>query len=318
MEEEEKVRRYQPKVRKRRRLKYKNIFLLFLFLIIAVVVYGVIQFKSGQKLAESSGTAVPVSEDFKGDELDGERLNVLLLGIDSREGEQARSDTMMVVSWDTDTNDVKVVSFMRDIYATIPGYKQYKLNTAYFLGGAQLAKETISTMFDISIHHYAIVDFQNFESLIDILAPNGVEIDVEKDMSELIDVSLTKGVQQLNGKELLGYARFRQDAEGDFGRVRRQQQVIGALKEEMFSLSTATHLPKFVGALNSYVATDMKSSKQLQYVLKAAVGGGVETASLTIPVEGTYGFKSYSHAGSVIVVDEKANISALHEFLEKP
>lgn len=316
--EEERARRYQPKVRKRRRLKYKNIFLLLMIIVFAFAGYAIYQFKSGQKLAESSGTAIQASEDFIGDELNGERLNVLLLGIDSREGEQARSDSMMVVSWNQQTNDVKVVSLMRDIYADIPGYKQYKLNTAYYLGGAQLAKETISTMFDLPIHHYAVVDFQNFESLIDILAPNGVEIDVEKDMSELIDVSLTKGVQQLNGKELLGYARFRHDAEGDFGRVRRQQQVIGALKDQMFSLSTATQLPKFVGALDSYVATDMTSAKQLQYVLKAAVGGGVETASLTIPVEGEYTFKSYSHAGSVIVIDQEANNAALQEFLEMP
>lgn len=314
--QEEKVRRYQPKVRKRRRLKYKNIFLLLFVILLVFAGFGIYQFKSGQKLAESSGTAVPMSDDFIGDDLKGERVNVLLLGIDSREGEQARSDTMMVISWDQGKNDVKIVSLMRDIYAEIPGYKQYKLNTAYYLGGAQLAKETISTMFDIPIHHYAVVDFQNFESLIDILAPNGIEIDVEKDMSELIDVSLTKGVQKLNGKELLGYARFRQDAEGDFGRVRRQQQVIAALKDQMFSLSTATQLPKFVGALNSYVATDITSSKQLQYVLKAAVGGGVETASLTIPVEGKYSFKSYSHAGSVILLDQEANKAALHEFLE--
>lgn len=316
--EEEKLRRYQPKVRKKRRLKYKNIFLLLGVILLFGIGYAVVQFKSGQKLADSSGTAITESEDFIGDNFDGGRLNVLLLGIDSRDGEQARSDTMMIVSWDQQSNDVKVVSLMRDIYAEIPGYRQYKLNTAYYLGGAQLAKETISTMFDIPIHHYAVVDFENFESLIDILAPNGVEIDVEKNMSELIDVSLTKGEQKLNGKELLGYARFRQDAEGDFGRVRRQQQVIHALKDEMFSLSAATQLPKFVGALNSYVATDMSSSDQLQYIVKAAVGGGVETASLTIPVEGTYDFKSYAHAGSVIVLDQEANIATLHDFLQLP
>ena len=316
--EEEKVRRYQPKVRKRRRLKYKNIFLLLMVILLAFVGYGVYQFYSGQKLAENSGTAVPEDVDFVGDELEGDRLNVLLLGIDSRDGEQARSDTMMVVSWNQKTNDVKIVSFMRDIYAQIPEYKQYKLNTAYYLGGAQLAKETISMMFDLPIHHYAVIDFQNFESLIDILAPNGVEIDVEKDMSELIDVSLKKGVHKLNGKELLGYARFRQDAEGDFGRVRRQQQVIGALKDQMFSLSTVTKLPKFVGALNSYIATDMQSKNQLQYILKAATGGDVETSSLTIPIEGKYSFKSYKHAGSVIVIDQEANKAALNEFLEMP
>lgn len=85
-------------------------------------------------------------------------------------------------------------------------------------------------MFGLPIHHYALIDFKNFESLVDILAPNGVEMDVEKDMSENIGVELKQGVHHLNGQELLGYARFRHDAEGDFGRVARQQKVIEALK----------------------------------------------------------------------------------------
>ena len=75
---------------------------------------------------------------------------------------------------------MKLVCFMRDIYADIPGYDSYKLNTAYYLGGIQLLKDTLNNMFEIPIHHYAIIDFKSFEALIDILAPNGIEIDVEK------------------------------------------------------------------------------------------------------------------------------------------
>lgn len=316
--DEEQQRRYQPKVKKRRRLRinYKNFFKLFIVIILLAGVFAFIQFKNGQKLAENDKSRIIIESDFKGDSVEGDRLNILLLGVDSRDGEQARSDTMMLISWHQKTNDVKLVSFMRDIYATIPGYQQYKLNTAYYLGGVQLAKDTISSMFEVPIHHYAVVDFQNFEPLIDILAPNGVEIDVEKDMSENIDVTLKKGVHHLNGKELLGYARFRKDAESDFGRVRRQQQVVTALKDEIFSLSTAVTLPKFIGAANGYIATDMKSSQQLKYVLKAATGGGVETSSLTIPVEDAYTFASYSHAGSVLSINQEANNDAIRKFLD--
>lgn len=310
--EEEKRRRFEPKIKKKR--KFKKIILFFLAIGLAVTIFGVYQYMAGKNMAKSGD--VPKEEAFAGDELDGKTINVLLMGVDSREGEQSRTDTMMLVSWNTDTNDVKLVSFMRDIYADIPGYKKYKLNTAYFLGGVQLTKDTITSMFDIPIHHYAVIDFKNFESLIDILAPNGVEIDVEKDMSAHIGVNLKEGVHKLNGKELLGYARFRMDAEGDFGRVRRQQQVIDALKDELFSLSTAVNLPKFVGALNGYVATDMKSKEQLSYVLRAAAGGGVTTTSLTIPVEGEYKFSKYPQVGEVIELNEEANTQILHGFLE--
>ena len=76
---------------------------------------------------------------------------------------RSRTDTMMVLSWNKSAGTMTVISFMRDIYAEIPGYKSYKLNTAYYLNGVQTAKDTITGMFGIPIHHYAIVDFQNFE-----------------------------------------------------------------------------------------------------------------------------------------------------------
>lgn len=310
--EEEKRRRFESKEKKKG--KMKKIIVFFLIVGIAISIFVVYQYSVGKNLAKSGN--VPEEEDFAGDELDGKTINVLLMGIDSREGEQSRTDTMMLVSWNTDQNDVKLVSFMRDIYADIPGYRKYKLNTAYFLGGVQLTKDTITSMFDIPIHHYAVIDFQNFESLIDILAPNGIEIDVEKDMSAHIDVNLKEGLHKLNGKELLGYARFRMDAEGDFGRVRRQQQVIDALKDELFSLSTAVNLPKFIGAANGYIATDMTPKDQLAYVLRAAAGGGVTMTSLTIPAEGEYILNKYPQVGEVIELDKQANTQILHDFLE--
>ena len=171
---------------------------------------------------------------------------------------------MMLVAHNKETNDVKVVSFMRDIFAEIPGYQSYKLNTAYYLGGVDLLADTLRNMFGVEIQHYALVDFSSFEKLVDIAAPNGVEIDVEKDMSENIGVSLTQGEQRLNGKELLGYARFRADNEGDFGRVRRQQQVLAALKEEMISISAIPKFPKLAGAAQGYVQTDMPVLDQVK------------------------------------------------------
>ena len=150
---------------------------------------------------------------------------IYYLGVDDDGSGKSRTDTMMVLSWDKSEGTMRVISLMRDIYAEIPGYKSYKLNTAYYLDGVQTAKDTITGMFGIPIHHYAIIDFANFESIVDIAFPKGVEIDVKKEMSEKIGVTLTKGKQQLNGKELLGYARFRADSEGDFGRVARQQEV---------------------------------------------------------------------------------------------
>lgn len=311
MEEQEYTRRMQRP--KKRRLRKGRIFFSFLLLCVIVIVgYSIMQYRSGLEIAANTKVA---QENFKGDSIEGNIENYLLLGIDTRGEEKSRTDTMMLLSWNKDTNDVKLVSFMRDIYADIPGYQSYKLNTAYYLGGVQLLKETIGNMFGVPIHHYALVDFQNFESLVDILAPNGVQMDVEKDMSEKIGVTLTQGVHNLNGKELLGYARFRHDAEGDFGRVARQQKVIEALKNEILAPKNIFNLPKFVGAAQGYITTDFSTSGELQQVLKMVSKGKVTIEKATVPIEGSYDFRNFSHAGSAIVIDVDKNKDFLSKFL---
>lgn len=312
MEENNNIENRRP-VRSKKKLRKGRVFLLvILLLIIGTAVYTVMQFRAGLKLAGDNKIEV---EQFEPDEKVGGIENYLILGIDSRGEEQSRTDTMMILSWNRETNDMKLVSLMRDIYAEIPNYQSYKLNTAYYLGGVQLLKDTITNMFDIPIHHYALIDFKNFESLIDIIAPNGVKMEVEKDMSENIDVQLKKGTYNLNGKELLGYARFRQDADGDFGRVERQQKVIEALKDQVISLSSIKNIPKLVGATQGYITTDVKNSDQLSTLLKVVAGGGVSIEKLTIPQKDAFRYKTYKHAGSVIELDLEKNKQVLHDFL---
>lgn len=312
---EEELQQTRRRRRKRRPRVGRILFVIFLFLVVGIGIYTFTQYSSGYKLAD---TEQKEPMEFNGDELKkGDRENILVLGVDSRGEDQARTDTMMIFSWDKENNDVKVISFMRDIYADIPEHESYKLNTAFYLGKVQLLKDTMQGMFDLPIHHYALIDFSSFESLVDIIAPDGVPVNVEKDMSEKIGVTLTKGQQNLNGKELLGYARFRSDAEGDFGRVGRQQLVMEILKDELLSIENVPNLPKFIGATEGYIQTDYSRSDKTKRVLDAVVSGKLEMEKLTIPVEGTYSFKNYSHAGSVIVLDKEMNKTAITEFLEK-
>lgn len=314
MEEQDYSRRSQ-RPQKRRLRKGRAFFTLLLLFVVVIAGYSVMQYRSGLKLASDTKVA---QEDFKGDTVNGDVENYLLLGIDTRGEEKSRTDTMMVLSWNKKTNDMKLVSLMRDIYADIPGYKSYKLNTAYYLDGVQLLKDTITNMFGLPIHHYAIIDFKNFESLVDILAPNGVEIEVDKDMSENIGVSLKQGVHNLNGQELLGFARFRHDAEGDFGRVARQQKVIEALKNEVLSPQNMMNLPKFVGAAQGYITTDYSSAEEVQQVLKMVSKGKVNIEKATVPIEGSYNFQSFRGVGDSIVMDVEKNKEFLRKFLGIP
>lgn len=302
--------------KKRRKLRLGRVFILFLLLFFMTIsAYSYVQFKQGKAI--TAGSVIEPGE-FQGDLLDPKNPaieNYLLLGIDNDGSGKYRTDTMMVLSWDQAQGTAHLISFMRDIYAQIPGYQSYKLNTAYYLGGVQTAKETISGMFNIPIHHYAVVDFDNFESIMDIAFPRGLEMDVKKEMSEKIGVTLTPGVQRLNGKELLGYARFRADDEGDFGRVNRQQEVIQAVKDELFSLPTIMQAPKVAGALDSFVQTDLTSKDELAKVVAILAKRKLDFQTLRIPVEDSYSFTSYRHAGSVIEIDVEKNREAIRSFL---
>ena len=75
---------------------------------------------------------------------------------------------------------MKMMSVMRDIYAEIPGYQNYKINAAYSLGGPELLRKTLNKNLGINPEYYAVIDFTGFEKMIDELEPNGVPMDVEK------------------------------------------------------------------------------------------------------------------------------------------
>lgn len=307
-----------PKRRRKKKLRIGRVlFTLFTLLFIIAGLYSVIQYNAGKTLA----TGNPINPgSFKGDAIHPKYTNIenyLLLGIDDVDDSsgKSRTDTMMVLSWDKSEGTMRVISFMRDIYAEIPGYKSYKLNTAYYLNGVQTAKDTITGMFGIPIHHYAVVDFRNFEAIVDIAFPKGVEIDVKKEMSEKIGVTLTPGKKRLNGKELLGYARFRADSEGDFGRVVRQQEVIAAMKREAARPGMIISSPKLAGAISGFVNTDLSSKDEIARAVTLLLNKGADVQTMTVPVEGTYSFEHYNHAGSVIELDTAKNKEAIAKFL---
>ena len=197
-----------------------------------------------------------------------ERVNILLLGGDERglsENATPRSDTMMVASIDPVTKKAHLLSILRDTYAEIPGHGSSRVNAAFVYGGPQLAMETVSNLLGIPIQYYVYVDFQGFIKLIDAIG--GVEIDVEKDMyytsradGPEFDINLKAGLQQLDGKKALQYARFRYDAEGDYGRTERQRKLMKAVAGKLKSTTSILKLPKILNEIEPYIETNMDLS----------------------------------------------------------
>lgn len=307
--------------KKKRNSKFRKVIFTIFTLLLVISGYVYFQYSQGIKQAEGKSTVSvdkSAKQEFNGAEIKKmNKVNILLLGVDSRGEEQSRTDTIMIAQYDPENQTAKIVSLMRDIYTEIPGYKNYKLNTAYFLGGPELLRKTIKQNFEIDIHYYAVIDFKGFESVVDTLAPNGIEMNVEKRMSEKIGVVLQPGLQHLNGKELLGYARFRSDANGDFGRVERQQQVLNALKDEILSLNGVSKIPKLVGTIQPFIDTNLEGVDRLAILKDFFLNPPADIETLRVPVDKSYSMGSYEHAGSVLEIDFDENNQAINQFLNE-
>ncbi|MCB2861084.1 LCP family protein [Streptococcus suis] len=298
----------------------------FVLLAIALVIVamGYSFFKGMNSVSEK-----PVAEVFNGvDTSNG--TNILILGTDGRVGEssgETRTDTIMVLNVNNTDNKIKLVSFMRDTLVDIEGY-EYKLNTAYTLGeqdnqqGAEEVRKALKNNFDIDVKYYAMVDFATFATTIDTLFPEGVTIDaqfstINGEVVSSVEVpndlqleenapayqTIQVGVQQMDGKTLLNYARYRSDDEGDFGRTRRQQEVLSAVmtqaKNPMKLFSGSEAIGKVVAMTPTTVPQSFMWLQGPGLLLDAA--NGIER--VTIPENGDWIDDYDMYGGMALRVD---------------
>ena len=200
-------------------------------------------------------------------------LNILCLGLDHNYTDQgilytkgARTDTIFVLSIDKEAKYVNMLSIPRDTWVYIDGYGYNKINSAYSFGGLELAKKTISEFLGIKIDHYIIIKIKAGTEIVDAL--DGLNIDVEKDMDYddnwgNLHIHLKEGEHKLTGAEAVGYARFRHDEEGDWGRMRRQQQVINALVKELKKPENLLKIDKLIKIANENIETDLTPAEML-------------------------------------------------------
>ena len=278
-------------------------------------------------------------ETFNGkDTKDG--VNILILGSDQRvsqESTDARTDSIMVLNVGNKEGKIKMVSFMRDTLVNIKGasetdYSQdLKLNTAFNIGeqnnhqGAELMRETLKRNFDIDIKYYAMVDFETFATGVDTLFPDGVEINAKfatidgKKVSSVQvpdDLRMDKdgnvpnqtikvGKQQMDGRTLLNYARFRKDDEGDYGRTKRQQQVMQAVMKQVKNPLSLFKGPEALGKVYSLTSTNMSMTDMLDLGLSNAGSFKKGINSQTIPSDGDWidSYDLYGGQGIEIDVD---------------
>lgn len=213
------------------------------------------------------------------------RVTVLVIGLDYRDwssGEgPSRTDTMMLLTLDPLTNTAGILSIPRDLWVSIPGFDNGRINTAYFLGeayqtpggGPGLAVKTVEQLLGISINYYAQVDFGAFIRFIDELG--GVKIDVpERIRIDPINGNpkfLNPGRQTLNGELALAYARARNSAGGDLDRAIRQQQVIFGIRDRLMNPQSLSGLIAKSPTLYTEISSGIQTNLSLEEVIKLAL-----------------------------------------------
>lgn len=330
--------------KKKPRRFFKRVLIWLLLLVTCVAAGMIIMFLRGFQSATTSNKPADAKaaqvQVFNGqDTKDG--VNILIMGTDGRIGQnsaETRTDTIMVLNVSGSDKKIKLVSFMRDNLVYIDGYSQIvngkkqrdnKLNVAYELGeqegqkGAEMVRKVLKDNFDLDIKYYALVDFQAFATAIDTLFPDGVTIDAQ--FSTLNGQPLTEatvgddlhatetesptqtiraGKQQMNGSTLLNYARFRDDDEGDYGRTKRQQQVMSAVLEQIKDPTKLFTGSEALGKVFGMTSTNLPYSFLLTNGLSVIEGAQNGIERLTVPELGDWVDAYDVYGGQGLLVDQ--------------
>ena len=341
------------KLKKKRGFSFKRLFAWIFTFLLCVLVGMTIMFLKGLQAANpdkpQDAKAARV-EVFNGqDTRDG--VNILILGTDGRIGQnsaETRTDSIMVLNVSGKDKKIKLVSFMRDNLVYIDGYSQiingqkqvdHKLNLAYELGeqeghqGAEMVRKVLKDNFDLDIKYYALVDFQAFATAIDTLFPDGVTIDAQ--FSTLNGVPVTEatvgddlhatetesptqtiraGKQQMNGSTLLNYARFRDDDEGDYGRTRRQQQVMTAVLQQIKDPTKLFTGSEALGKVFAMTSTNLPYTFLLTNGLSVLDGAQNGIERITVPELGDWVDDYDVYGGLSLRIDQEAYKNKLSQF----
>ena len=245
-----------------------------------------------------------------------ESLNVLVLGVDRRpsdaEGSRSHSDTIMLVQVSPQTGQIQSLSVPRDLLVEVKPGVEDRINTAYLYGGTQRATAVMEDLTGINIDRYAIVDFGGFEDMIDALG--GVTLKVGHPIRIGIDgrrVYIPPGRQELDGLEALAYARYRGTACGDLDRIRRQQRLVGALREQVLGWNTITKLPAIVKVMHENVDTNLGTEQAIS-LGRTLVGRGKSGGMRSYQLKGKP--EILPDGDAVLVPDEQINERILENF----
>lgn len=235
-------------------------------------------------------------------------ISLLIVGVDERDGDAGRTDSMLVVTVNPDTKSTKIMSIPRDTKVEIIDpdngdvYRLDKINHAYAFGGIKMSISTVENFLNIPIDYYAEISMEGFKDIVD--AVGGINVN-NQFAFELDGVYLEAGEQHLNGEEALQYARMRkEDPQGDFGRQERQREVISKVIEKGATFKTLTNYGDVLEALEENIKTNLTLDEiiGIQFNYKSVV----ESID-KIAIDGTGKLTDYWYF--IVDITERQNLS---------
>lgn len=231
--------------------------------------------------------------------------NVLVIGMDYHdETLSARSDVMIVVSINEQTGKIVLTSLLRDVYLSIPGYPNNRLNASFAFGDVALLQKTIRENFGIEIDRYIAIDFSAFTSIIDLLG--GIELELtDKDCQNVFpSKGLSAGTYTLTGEEALRYARWRKGSD-DFDRTSRQRNVMTAVINRLLGMSLSK-LTDIMEETLPKVRTNLTETDCCSILLKVGALANYEMTAARIPFAGTWEYATID-GRDVLTLDLEEN-----------
>ena len=250
-----------------------------------------------------------------------DKLRILVLGRDDNWTDNdesytanSRSDTNIAVNIDLHSHNIGVLSIPRDLWVDIPKNGYGKLNEALADGGPERTEATIERNFGAPpFDYYIVLNIDATKQVVDAIG--GLDVNVEKDMDYddswgHLHIHLKKGLHHLNGDQVVGYIRFRHDEEGDFGRMRRQREVMQLLVKRLRDPSIVAHIPTLIGVFQRNVRTNLSYGQML------TLARGLQDVTPQMVHEGELPSDiGWTDGQSVLFADQSQMQSVVHKYL---
>ena len=216
----------------------------------------------------------------------GNGINILLMGVDEAQGDDAwdegvRPDSLSVLHLDPKTGSCRLLGIPRDSRVEIPDVGLTKVNHALALGGVQLEENVVENFLGISIDHYGLVDYDALIGVVDAIGG----ITVENPYAfEIGGYSFAEGTVELDGKQALSFSRYRSGPDGDFGRINRQQLVMRAVLGKLTTANVLTTVPSLLKTVEGNFRTDLTVTEMISLATQfqgSCTPATLETRTLT-------------------------------------